>query len=111
MMFGHSLRGLCGLKLHILSGLISWTGSQPARAVWIEIANEKAFDYYKNRHSLRGLCGLKSQIGGITVADWGHSLRGLCGLKSRNDESKPLAGLGHSLRGLCGLKSVDIWVK
>ena len=34
---GHSLRGLCGLKLHTGFGTWGMAGSQPARAVWIEI--------------------------------------------------------------------------
>ena len=35
---GHSLRGLCGLKLYGAAGIDIFSGSQPARAVWIEIA-------------------------------------------------------------------------
>ena len=34
---GHSLRGLCGLKLHDIEEDETYTLSQSARTVWIEI--------------------------------------------------------------------------
>ena len=78
---GHSLRGLCGLKLNTIGYFMHYDPSQPARAVWIEIIHTSQVGGVVMRHSLRGLCGLKfpSSSGNGMLA--GHSLRGLCGLK------------------------------
>ena len=55
--------------------------SQPARAVWIEIAQSDCAEPMKKSHSLRGLCGLKSVDTEAVFIILSHSLRGLCGLK------------------------------
>ena len=103
--YSHSLRGLCGLKFWRLAskanhitvtaceGCVDWNsflwynieyrkGSQPARAVWIEIPIPDGRVYPSCSHSLRGLCGLKSQSPLSYPLKSCHSLRGLCGLKS-----------------------------
>ena len=43
--------------------VITMVGSQPARAVWIEILSVLCDGNPGMGHSLRGLCGLKSQTG------------------------------------------------
>ena len=55
----HSLRGLCGLKSYRINQARISRGSQPARAVWIEIGRLLRSISASKSHSLRGLCGLK----------------------------------------------------
>ena len=78
---GHSLRGLCGLKLSITGHIQVLAESQPARAVWIEIILSHDQGKVNKSHSLRGLCGLKSVEPEKPTPGYSHSLRGLCGLK------------------------------
>ncbi len=99
----HSLRGLCGLKYLKRNNWQCLPVSQPARAVWIEIADDINNTNKTVSHSLRGLCGLKSVIMAVMGGVLGHSLRGLCGLKSTNNSCEA-PFIRHSLRGLCGLK-------
>ena len=40
ILHSHSLRGLCGLKLYVNAVFVTSGLSQPARAVWIEIAEK-----------------------------------------------------------------------
>ena len=58
----HSLRRLCGLKCLRLRPVQANTRSQPAKAVWIEIARIELGSIAPYRHSLRRLCGLKFLI-------------------------------------------------
>ena len=56
--------------------------SQPARAVWIEITGSGGPRHFCQCHSLRGLCGLKYVDVSMYIPGYNsHSLRGLCGLK------------------------------
>ena len=102
--------------------------SQPARAVWIEIASKSLIFPALSCHSLRGLCGLKyrtvqdiplviqSQPARAVwieilslarfrlMAEWSQPARAvwieICGF-----EGCGYKVTSHSLRGLCGLKS------
>ena len=77
----HSLRGLCGLKYFSAHHMYRGRSSQPARAVWIEISYWPISHFQTSRHSLRGLCGLKCCRWSSAAGYSRHSLRGLCGLK------------------------------
>ena len=125
---GHSLRGLCGLKLPVAHLSVFLLASQPARAVWIEIRNMGYKRLVTYSHSLRGLCGLKSLKKMARISYLSHSLRGLCGLKLQHfshagcrlssqparavwieissGKNNTRISLSHSLRGLCGLKYI-----
>ena len=121
----HSLRGLCGLKLRAHFHCQSCLGSQPARAVWIEILPGGWKSCPGLVTACEGCVDWNSQTGygtgeGLVTAcegcvDWNiarkrmsicqqsHSLRGLCGLKYLDILDNPCI-YRHSLRGLCGLK-------
>ena len=97
---GHSLRGLCGLKCPYGGLSLIMSGSQPARAVWIEIrlsillfrllmvtACEGCVDW--------NFMGLLSKH----IFD-GHSLRGLCGLKSFSIRRTSSASMSQPARAV-----------
>ena len=56
------------MKFYIDKEVVSKNLSQPARAVWIEIAKVTAKEKALKRHSLRGLCGLKYTTGQLKHA-------------------------------------------
>ncbi len=79
--------------------------SQPARAVWIEIASKSLIFPALSCHSLRGLCGLKYRtVQDIPLVIQSQPARAvwieICGF-----EGCGYKVTSHSLRGLCGLKS------
>ena len=123
---GHSLRGLCGLKSLRKSETNKRQGSQPARAVWIEIPNYLEKSMNGSRHSLRGLCGLKfwnryntmlsimsqpARAVWIEISWYGYTLHLPWSQPARAVwieisvmKTSYLPSLRHSLRGLCELK-------
>ena len=103
----HSLRGLCGLKSDGIFYCDIAIGSQPARAVWIEIQELVQGITAAGGHSLRGLCGLKFIQPYLLITD-----NPVTACEGCVDWNVRMARLSlnlksHSLRGLCGLKYID----